>query len=588
MEYEFRDLVDIPKLQKLMDEFYNLTKIPHGLLDPDGNILTVTGWQDICTKFHRVNPKSELRCKESDLSIKNRLDLNKDYGVYVCRNGLIEAFTPIIVEGKHIATLFLGQFLHSQPDLEYFRSQAQELGFDVDAYLEALERVPVIPEDKIESCMKYFARLAEMLSYMGLNQLKQKEAEESLLKTIQFVFQDITDRKKMEEELLKTSKLESVSVLAGGIAHDFNNILTILLGNISLARVLVNSEDKIYQKLMQIENATLQAKDLTMQLLTFAKGGTPLKEIVSIGKIIKESAAFALSGSNVRCEFDIPGDLWLLEIDVGQFTQVINNLVINADQAMSEGGIIKIRAENVTVAENQVLPIKAGDYVKISIADQGLGIPEENLQKIFDPYFTTKSGGSGLGLATSYSIIMKHGGYITLESKTGAGTTFYIYLPASVHNILSKNEENQPFFSGKGRILVMDDQAEIRRVLGEMLTLLGYEADFAKDGEEAIELYQGANELGYPFDAVIMDLTIPGGMGGKEAVRRLHEHNPNVKVIVSSGYSNDPVMANFSEYGFQDFVSKPYCVEDLSKVLHKVIVDAAAEASVAVYQISKS
>jgi PAS domain S-box-containing protein len=388
------------------------------------------------------------------------------------------------------------------------------------------------------------------------------------------IIRDITEKRKMEEELLKAQKLESIGVLAGGIAHDFNNILTAILGNISLAR-MYGDPDKISEKLAEAERASIRAKDLTQQLLTFSRGGAPIKEAASIVELLKDSATFALSGSNVGCEFSIPDDLWPVEIDEGQMNQVINNLIINAKHAMPEGGIVRVRAENVTVGAKHALPLKDGECVKVSIDDHGIGIPKEHLQRIFDPYFTTKQEGSGLGLATAYSIVKNHDGHITAESQVGVGTTFHIYLPASPEKVVMKGEKEakEKPIMGAGRVLVMDDEELVRDLVSDMLTNIGYKATAATDGTEAIELYRKSRESGYPFDAVILDLTIPGDMGGEEAVQRLREIDPEVKAIVSSGYSNDPIMADFRKYGFSDVIAKPYRTRELSQVLHRVMSD---------------
>ena len=383
------------------------------------------------------------------------------------------------------------------------------------------------------------------------------------------IVRDITERKRMEEELLRVQKLESVGLLAGGIAHDFNNILTTILGNVSLAKMQVRPEDEIFDLLSETETASARAQTLTKQLLTFAKGGAPVKEIASIKDILKESSLFVLRGSKSRCEFSIAEDLWPAEVDVGQISQVINNIVINANQAMPEGGIIQVVAENLIIDDGHGLPLKPGRYIRISITDQGVGIAEKHLLKIFDPYFTTKQKGSGLGLATTYSIIKNHDGHITVESTLGEGTTFYIYLSASEKAVPEK--EGIRLITGHGKILVMDDEESLRKIVERMLKNLGYESEFAKDGAEAIEMYKAARKSGKPYDAVILDLTIPGGMGGKEAINKFLEIDPEVKAIVSSGYSDDPVLSNFQEYGFKGMMPKPFKSLSLSKVLHEVI-----------------
>ncbi|MBI5756262.1 MAG: response regulator [Nitrospirae bacterium] len=387
------------------------------------------------------------------------------------------------------------------------------------------------------------------------------------------ILRDISIRKKMEDEFLKVSKLESISTLAGGIAHDFNNLLTGILGNVSLIKAYVSPEERTYNTLTNIEKASLKAKDLTQQLLTFAKGGTPVKNTVSIAGLIMDSANFVLSGSSIRCDFSIAEDLCLVDIDEGQINQVIHNLVLNAEQARPKDGIIRISAENVSVKDEDNLPVKVGKYVRLTINDSGIGIPGENLDRIFDPYFTTKNKGSGLGLATVYSIISNHDGYIMAESEVGTGTTFSIYLPISRKQVkvFPVKDVGEKPIPGKGRILVMDDEEIIRDVAGSMLSSLGYKVDFAKDGAEAIRLYKKAKEEGLPFDAVIMDITIPGGMGGRKAIDKLREIDPAAKAIVSSGYSDDAIMSDFRKYGFSAVIAKPYRLFDLSKVVYQVI-----------------
>jgi len=404
--------------------------------------------------------------------------------------------------------------------------------------------------------------------------------QEGRLIGVVLVLQDITEKQRIEEERLKASKLESLGILAGGIAHDFNNILTAILMNLSLAKMALPAEKEAFKRLVEAEKASLRARDLTQQLLTFSKGGAPVKKTASILELIKDSANFALRGSKVRCEFSLLEDLWPVEIDQGQMSQVIHNLIINAQQAMPEGGTIQVKAENQVVEGGGELGggLRGGRYVKLSIADQGVGIAEEHLPKIFDPYFTTKPKGSGLGLATTYSIIKRHGGHIRVVSKVGEGTTFYIYLPASEKQILSQKDPITELSSVRPdvkprKLLVVDDEESIREAMGQVLGYLGYEGEFVRDGAEAVERYERAKELGQPFDAVILDLTIPGGLGGKETVQKLRDIDPQVKAIVSSGYSHDPVMADFRKYGFEGVVAKPYKIEELRKVLYNVIMN---------------
>lgn len=385
------------------------------------------------------------------------------------------------------------------------------------------------------------------------------------------VFRDITDKHRMEEEMLKVEKLESIGVLAGGIAHDFNNILTAIIGNIALTKQYASKDSRTLEKLTEIEKASFRAKNLTQQLLTFSKGGTPIKKAIALDELFYDAAMFALGGSKVGMEFKAADGLWQVKADEGQISQVVNNLVLNAVQAMPAGGVIHVDMDNETLSSLSPLPLPAGRYVKIDLQDYGSGIPKENLGRIFDPFYTTKKAGSGLGLATSYSIIEKHGGYITVDSRPGSGTLFTLYFPSSDEEITNIAAPTQKINQATGRILVMDDEDIIRAVVGDILTASGYGVAFAKDGTEMLDLYMQSKNNGNTFDAVIMDLTIPGGMGGKEAIGRLLEADPQAKAIVSSGYSTDPVMANFSDYGFSAAVSKPFQIEELYQTLNDVI-----------------
>ena len=392
--------------------------------------------------------------------------------------------------------------------------------------------------------------------------------------TLNFL-RDITEKHRLEDELLKAQKLEAIGVLAGGIAHDFNNFLASIMGNVSLAKMDVSQNDKIYPLLDNAEEASIRAKALTRQLLTFSKGGAPIKEVTTISDVIVSCSTFALSGSKVGCDFNLPTDLWPVKIDVGQINQVIRNIIINADQAMPEGGTIRISAANIVVDLNYGLPLQPGKYVLLTFQDSGSGVAEEDLNKIFDPYFTSKENGSGLGLTTAYSIIKRHEGHITVDSQVEVGTTFNIYLPSSKEEIRKKIGSESFAIQGKGKILAMDDDEMIRSLIQQMLHRMGYEVELACDGKEAIGLYQRALDAGKPFDAVILDLTVPGEMGGKEAIGRLCEIDANIKAIVSSGYSTDPVMSNYEEYGFCGVVEKPYSLKKLAETLNEILKPAS-------------
>jgi PAS domain S-box-containing protein len=396
-------------------------------------------------------------------------------------------------------------------------------------------------------------------------------------KMLQGIIKDISDRQKTEAERLRMSKLESLGTLAGGIAHDFNNILTAILGNISLAILDPNLVNRTRERLTMSEKACQRAHALAQQLLTFAKGGTTFKKIAALKPLLQEAATLNLAGSRVRCDISVPDDLWSVEVDVNQIDQVLSNLLINAEQAMPMGGTIRIRAQNVRIGAKDGLTLLPGQYVKLSLADEGVGIAPNYLDKIFDPYFSTKQKGSGLGLTAAYSIIQHNAGHIGVESAVGRGTTFIIHLPATEMAPVAPDREPARLCLGQGRILVMDDEEIVREVMGKMLAHLGYEVEFAADGAAAIARYSEAMATGRRFAAVILDLTIPGGMGGKETMEKLLTIDPQTIAIVSSGYSDDPIMADFQTYGFSAVIAKPYKVVELSKILQGIIprVDAS-------------
>ena len=387
------------------------------------------------------------------------------------------------------------------------------------------------------------------------------------------VLRDITRRKQVEEELLKIQKLESLGVLAGGIAHDFNNILMGIIGNLSFAKADIDSKTHVVEAVSAAERSAVRAKILTQQLLTFSKGGAPVRMAASIRELMEDATRFMLAGSKTVCQFRMADNLWPANIDEGQISQVIENIVINADQAMPNGGTLHITADNFVAGESSTMELpglQAGKYVKIAVKDEGGGIPEENLRKVFDPYFTTKQQGSGLGLATAYSIVRKHEGLLTVESTRDRGATFTIYLPATEAQPLVPPERPPEALHGKGRVLVMDDEEVVRNVTTRMLRTLGYEAELATDGGECLERFRTAKAEGRPFDAVILDLTVPGGMGGEDTIKVLRSIDPDVRAVVSSGYSDGPIVSTFRRYGFRGVLTKPYDMSKLSQVLREV------------------
>ncbi len=414
-------------------------------------------------------------------------------------------------------------------------------------------------------------RVVDLLSVAPINQANGEVIGMVL------VFRDMTERQKLELELYKGKKLESLGVLAGGIAHDFNNILTGIITNLFMAKLRTKNDQETFQLLSEAEKAAFRASKLVKQLLTFSKGGAPVKEVLAIRHIIEDSVGFCLSGSNVNYKLDIAENLETVEADRGQIDQVINNLIINSDQAMPQGGTIFVTAKNVAVnvsgdpsSETNAM-LKPGPYVRIDIKDEGVGIPKENIEKIFDPYYTTKPHGNGSGLTIAYSILKAHNGGISVDSEVGKGTTVSLYIPISSKketNGESKKADTRPSGTGE-KILIMDDDVAIRSVLKQLLKSSGYDVYCTASGKDTIDAYAQAKENGDCFKVVVMDLTIPGGMGGKEAVAKILEIDKNAKVVVASGYSNDPIMANYSEYGFCGVIAKPFNIDEFLAVIKK-------------------
>ena len=405
---------------------------------------------------------------------------------------------------------------------------------------------------------------------LRVREMKIKDGNTHLL-----VLRDIRTRKMLEEERLKTSKLESIGILAGGIAHDFNNLLTVILGNITLSKLKLGEDHEVVQFLNDAEKASLMAKDLAYKFLTFSSGSPPIQKVENVKDAIKDTVRVTFSGSNIKTEVKIPDNLWNVYCDITQFQQALTNVLINAKEAMPNGGTIEITAENIEVSSLEMPVLPSGKYVKITVKDEGCGISEENLQKVFDPYFSTKERstqkGMGLGLTITYSIVKNHGGNIEIKSKEGEGTTVVMYFPAVEVMQKKTEEEKLEIKKGRGRILVMDDEPLVRGAVRNMLETLGYTVELASDGNEAVKLYKKTLDRGKPYDLVILDITVPGGIGGREALLELKSLDPDVKAIVSSGYSNDPIMAHYKNYGFAGVVSKPYKIEEVSRIISEIL-----------------
>ncbi|MBW2575428.1 MAG: response regulator [Deltaproteobacteria bacterium] len=489
-------------------------------------------------------------------------------------------------DGIIVADPGTGKFIYVNPAI------CKTLGY-TEEELTQMSVVDIHPKNSLEHVVSGFEAQArgEKLLAMNIPCLKKDgtiiymDIKASMVKmgekhSIMGVFRDITERKHLEAKLQQAQKMEAIGILSGGFAHDFNNLLSIITGNIELAKDNVKPESGISEYLDEAEEASLRAQKLTNQLITFSKGGAPVKKAGSIGVLVKKITNIALSNSKVKCEYFISNDLYAVEFDQGQMKHAVKNLIVNAVESMPDGGLINLKAENINInseTTEKSLPLSEGKYVKISIRDHGVGIPEKHLPKIFDPYFSTKEMGTqkgmGLGLATTYSIINRHGGHIIVESEVG--TTFTLFLPAHEKDIrelkpIEIHEPEKPSIR-TGRILVMDDEESIRNLSKQRLGRLGYESELAKDGAQAIELYKKSMDSGQPFDLVILDLTIKGGMGGKDVIKELLKIDPKVKAIISSGYSNDSVMTNFTIYGFKGILPKPNTKQELIETLKNII-----------------
>ncbi len=409
-------------------------------------------------------------------------------------------------------------------------------------------------------------RRAEVLNE-HLEARVQERTDELSQSTLQ-LRAEIAQRQQIEEQLLRSRKLESLGVLAGGIAHDFNNFLAVVQGNVELAKAQLDRDAPVQPLLDETASACKRAALLSSQLLTFSKGGAPVRRLVSLAQLVVDAIPLARAGTQTSFDVRISENLRSAEVDPGQIGQVLHNIFLNARQAMPEGGIIKVQAENVDLKT----ALGIDSRVRISVQDKGCGIPDDDLPRIFDPYFTTKPGGSGLGLATAYAIIVKHGGNLSVETKSGDGTVFIIDLPASEESPAPQGSLTSQIQKGTERILVMDDEEALRTLVKSVLTKLGYEVQTAQEGAEAIALFESANACGHGFDAIVLDLTISGGMGGLETAARLKELDSSVKLIVSSGYSEAPVLSDLRKYGFEDVIPKPWTIARVSEVLRRVLI----------------
>lgn len=398
--------------------------------------------------------------------------------------------------------------------------------------------------------------------------------ENETVRFFDLIIEDVTKEKFNNQELIKNEKLASIGTLAGGIAHDFNNILTGLYGNIALAKLDLSPDHESFKLIQDAELSMSMATDLTQQLLIFARGGDPVKKTLTIDQLVKDTAKFNLAGSEIKLVSRFDENLWKVNADKGQIRQVVSNMVSNSKDAMPKGGILTLTIQNIELIKGQIPSLVPGKYVKIILQDSGIGIKKDTFSKIFDPYFSTKHGGTGLGLATSYSIIRKHHGLITAEHEIENGAVFNIYLPAKQEPLTdSTSIKDQDKIEVKSaKILIMDDDEQVCSISKKMIERFGFHPFVVHDGIDAILEYESHMNSDEPFDLILMDLTIPGGMGGKDAIGKILEIDPDAKAIVVSGYSNDPVLANHTDYGFKGMLVKPFRIEELKQILDRTLI----------------
>lgn len=679
----FEDLFDIDTMQQIQDEFALATGVASLITHPDGTPITKpSNFTYLCSEIIRKTEMGCANCFKSDAALGCKH--NDGPLVQPCLSGgLWDAGSSITVGDRHIGNWLIGQVRDESQSEEKMLEYARSIGADEAEFLDAFRKVPSMSLTRFKHIAQALFTLAsqlstsayqnvqqarfiterkhtevalennnnllntlldampipvffknEELSYMGINktfeqfygttrqemigksvydifpkeladkyyaqdmELLQQPGQqlyESQISNVQkdeirdVVFHkatftdqsgavrgivgailDITEHKKLEQEQQKIEKLESLGVLAGGIAHDFNNILTGIMGNISFAQMFIDADHKSYKPLAEAEKASVRATELSHQLLTFARGGEPIKKVFSVQSLVNETVSMVLHGSNVKGIVDIPGSVFAIEADEGQISQVFHNIIINATQAMPDGGILAISALNEILPQTNPMMLPAGSYIKISFTDQGCGIPDDVAKKIFDPYFTTKPTGNGLGLASVHSIINRHCGYIGVSSIIGKGTTFTIHLPSTGETFSTQQICVGTPTVGEhrgGKILIMDDELVIRDMTSDLLEFMGYTVNTCENGEDTVLQYKKASEAGEPFSAVIMDLTIPGGMGGKETAEQLLAFDTKACLIVSSGYSNDTIMSDYSTYGFKAAIAKPYKIKEFGQLL---------------------
>jgi signal transduction histidine kinase/ActR/RegA family two-component response regulator len=566
MNYSLKELLDIPKLQQLLDSLYEIHSMPSAIIDMEGNILIATAWQDICTKFHRQNPDTKKMCIESDGHIQARLEEKPPHVVFRCPLGLVDSSTPIIIEGKHLGNVFAGQCFIEPSDEAYFVEQARKYGFCENDYIEALRKVPFSTMDTLHKNLTFLENLVHMLVDNGLQLKRHAEAEEAQ--------KEEQDKLSLEQQSQQSQKMESLGVFVDGIAHDFNNILAIIIGYCSLAEMGYEASEN---HIPGIEIAAERAAELCRQIAEKTKLA---QSQVNMGTLVNEMVKMLKSTINLNAviKLDLPPELPLIKGDASQLRQIVMNLIINASEAIGEEqGEIYVSLEKTQVIEGQSekdhlgQDIPPGWYVCMEISDNGCGMDDDTKQRIFEPFYTTKFTGRGLGLSAVLGIITAHDGVLQLISQPGQGTTFKVYLPTQTGNFV--RDESHPEVSssepwqGSGTILLVEDEAQIILIANNMLTMLGFTVIEASNGKEALELYQ---KNAADISLVVTDMGMPV-MDGFELFHELKKLNPELPIIISSGFVNTVVTSRIAREDIAGLVSKPYSFAQLREVLKSVV-----------------
>jgi signal transduction histidine kinase/ActR/RegA family two-component response regulator len=580
--YSINDLVDLDQLRRIFDKFAQATGATIGFLSyPDHKLLITTNWRDICAKFHRMNPESANVCLESNQSMIGKLKTIGQISIERCAHGLVDAGTPIIIRGEQLATLATGQVFFHEPDMEWHKQHAQLFGYDVDEYLKAVRKVPVVNEDQFKATIAFLGDLALMIAELGYQNLEIRQQHAKLEEEIAERKHAEEERAKLEMQIRQAQKLESLGVLAGGIAHDFNNLLVGILGYADLALEELPHVSPVRGRIDGIINATKRAADLARQMLAYSGKGQFMVQPVNLNRVIEEMGQLIQVSMSKRVviKYDLAKELPATNGDASQIGQVILNLITNAAEAIGErSGVISISTGAMICdqryLEHTYIPeiLPDGRYLYVEVADTGCGMDKAICDRVFDPFFSTKFAGRGLGLAAVLGIVRGHKGTIKVYSEPGRGTTFKVFFPATkeISEANPKDTIAAASLQGQGTVLVVDDEETVRAVAQDMLQKAGFEVITAADGEEAVEVFK---RLEKSLVCVVLDLTMPR-MNGEETFRMLKQINPQIPVILSSGYNQQEILTRFVDKGLAGFLQKPFRSADVYEKIKEALHSA--------------